>query len=128
MVPAAVSSKTPQERSKQWHRDNARRKLMVYFKSEAEREKMQAMAEADGYKRFSRWILDKALIGGSGNVEDARVSEALRERIEQLEEQVEYERSKANEYRDRAAALTVEIQNYARKFADLSAKLVKERK
>lgn len=103
-----------------WHGANKRRKLMLYFKTEAQRDAWEQLAADENAVRFSRWILEKAELGIHGNLTEPEVLNDYKDRIERLEDAVEYERSTANEYREQLRVQADKLHEYADKFAAIA--------
>lgn len=107
-------------RRRDWFKDNKRRRMSLYFESEEQRDRMEALAHEAGYKRFSTWCLDRIEAAASGQLTDPRYVERLEAEIEKLEAAVRYERSVAEENRIQADELATQVQDLAQKFAEVA--------
>lgn len=120
---AKADSKTD---SASWYAQNKRRKLIVYFDSEEQRDEWEELAKVDGYKRFSRWILDKAAIGIRGEGVDPGLLEAYKGRAEEMELARDYERQEANKHLSEKKDLEDTLRDLAESYAKLAQAVSKE--
>ena len=99
-------------------KEYSNRRTLVYFESEEQMAEWQARAQAAQYTSFSQWIVDQVQRAQLGSLIDPVAHGRLEEKLQRLQQDVQYERSKSGEFEAENRELRGEVRRLTAEVAE----------
>jgi hypothetical protein len=98
----------------------AGRRTPLYCESPEQLDTWQDMATKAGYTSFSAWIVNQVKHSLSGSVADPQERDRLQRRVQDLQQDLEYNRKKSREWEEDNRILRAEVRRLSAEIAEMA--------